>query len=564
LQKLALKSNYSTEAEEKVMVIENPEVSNTSRRTTNGGQEVSSSFFFQQGIIPASQRGIPNALNTDNLQAKLFDHAHRLLKTHETLLRDTERNRKFYEALKQRVTPRCALLDIGAGTGIWAIAAAKLGAARVVAVDMDELLVGVIRMLADEHGVGDRVEAICASSFDLQLDREFDVVVSETIGYLGYDERIVEVMADARKRFLREGGHIIPETVSLHAAAGKLKVRTEPLPVGADFDFGALARLNLNSPRVLKRPRDVTLLTRPTRLISTNLRRAEQTPSLRELTATWDLDELPPRPSGKQGGELPDCVIVWVESRLAPGVNLSTRRKTTSWLPTVYRIEPPSRQAGRLDFSLSLTPESNYWTATFTDGEDREPQSYSPEFAATEMIAAARGGVFTNKRGHVLLANDRQPPSVIELRDVTSDDEKFLCELYHTTRRDEVAAFGWSEAEQHSFLTMQFTMQQQAYKMQYPDAKHSVILFDGEPAGRVIVDRSDDAISLTDIAVLPEFRGRGIASRMISRLQDEVDAIALSVDKINPTARRLYEKHGFTITGETEFNFEMQWLGKTE
>ena len=446
------------------------------------------------------------------------------------------------------------MLDIGAGTGIWSIATAKLGAARVVAVDMDELLVGVIRLLADEHGVGDRVEAICASSFDLQLGREFDVVISETIGYLGYDERIVEVMADARNRFLSEGGHIIPETVSLHAAAGKLKVRTESLPVGVDLDFDALARLNRNSPRVLKRSRDVTLQTRATRLISTDLRRAEQTPSLRELTATWDLGELQP-------GEFPDCVIVWAESRLAPGVKLSTRRKTTSWLPAVYRIAPPSRRFNKLDFSLSLTPESNYWTATFTDGNDRESQGYSPEAAATEMIAAARGGVFTNAHGHVLLANDRQPPSVIELRDVTSDDEKFLCELYHTTRSDEVAAFGWSKAEQDSFLTMQFTMQQQAYKMQYPDAEHSVILFDGEPAGRVIVDRSAHAVSLTDIAVLPKFRGRGIASRIISRLQDEVDAIALSVDRANASARRLYEKHGFTITGESEFNFEMRWKG---
>ena len=493
-------------------------------------------------------RGIPKALNTDNLQAKLFDHAHRLLKTHETLLRDTERNSKFYDALKQRVTPGCAVLDIGAGTGIWAIAAAKLGAGRVVAVDMDELLVGVTRMLADEHGVSDRVEAICASSFDLQLGRDFDVVVSETIGFLGYDERIVEVMADARHRFLRDGGHIIPETVALYAAPGQLKTWTETLPAGVDFDFDALTRLNLNSPRVLKRSRDVKLLTRPARLVSTDLRRADATPPLRELSAVWDLPTDPKV----------DCVIVWVESRLAPGVNLSTRR-TTSWLPTVYRIEPPGRSLGRMEFSLSLTSESNYWTVTYTDGEIREMSSYSPKFAATQMVVAARGRGVSNEHGHLVLSREGRPPSVIELRETTPSDEEFLRELYRTTRRDEVAAFGWSEAEQSSFLTMQFEMQHRAYAMQYPDAEHRIILSDGVPAGRIIVDRSAETVSLTDIAVLPGFQGRGIASHLIARLKDKSETILLNVDKQNSVARRLYEKHGFVTVGETEFAFEMRW-----
>ena len=487
-------------------------------------------------------------MNAQNLQARLFAHAHSLLKTHETLLRDAERDRKFYDALQRRVTPGSTVLDIGAGTGIWAIAAAKLGASRVVAVDMDELLVGVIRILAEEHGVADRVDAVCSSSFDLQHGRDFDLVVSETIGYLGYDEMIVDVMSDARKRFLRDQGQIIPETVSLHAAAGRLNVRTEAVPVGLDFDFKALADLNLNSPRVLKRPRDFTVLTRPSCLVSTDLRRANEMPSLRDLTAVWDL----------AAGAYPDCVILWAESRLAPRVKLSTRR-TTSWLPNVYRIAPPSRTFKRLEFTLSLTPESNYWTATFVNGDDRESRTYSPEFAATEMIAAARGGSMTHAGGHLLMARDHGPPSMIELREVASGDEDFLRQLYHSTRKDEVAGFGWAQTEQESFLTMQFRMQQDSYKMQFPNAEHSVILCDGIAAGVLVVDRGNREVSLTNIAVLPEFRRRGIASKMIARLQSDGETIVLNVDKQNVGARRLYERHGFNVTDETDFTFVMRW-----
>jgi ribosomal protein S18 acetylase RimI-like enzyme/SAM-dependent methyltransferase len=486
-------------------------------------------------------------VSNDNPQARLFAHAHQLLKTHETLLRDAERDRKFYDALKKRVVAGAAVLDIGAGTGIWAIAAAKLGASRVVAVDMDELLVGVIRILAKEHGVSDRVEPICASSFDLHLEREFDVVVSETIGYIGYDERLVEVMGDARKRFLRDGGHIIPETISLHAAPGKLKVRTEPVPIGVDFQFNELARLNLNSPRVLKRPRDVELLGRRVCLISTDLRRADRTPSLRDLKAVWELPD----------GAAPDCVIVWAESRLAPHVKLSTKSKTTSWLPTVYRIAPPAGAHERLEFSLSLTPESNYWTATYIGSGNRESRSYSPEFAATEMIGAARlGGDITSERGHLLVGRELHAPSMIGLRQAAPDDQEFLRRVYYSTRKEEVEAFGWPEAEQEAFLSMQFTTQQKAYAMMFPHAEQSVILCDGVPAGRLLLNRDTNSISVVDIAVLPEFRRRGIASSILVRLQRDGAAIDLQVDKNNATARRLYERRGFQVTGET---LEMRW-----
>lgn len=413
---------------------------------------------------------------------------------------------------------------------------------------MDELLVGSIRMLAEEHGVSDRVEAICASSFDLNAARKFDVIISETIGFLGYDELIVEVMADARERFLKEGGYVIPETVALYAAAGQLQQWTDKIPTGVDFAFDALSRLNLHSPRVLKRNRDVKLLTRPARLISTDLRRAYSTPQLRDLSATWDLTA---------DAEV-DCVIVWVQSCLSRGATMSTRR-TTSWRPTVYRIAPPSRSFERMQFSLSLTPESNYWTATYLDGEIHETSSYSPELAATEMIMAARGTGASIEQGHLLVAADGRPPLSIELREATSSDEEFLRTLYRSTRRDEVAQFGWSEAEQDAFLAMQFDMQRKAYEIQYPNAEHRIVMCDTTRVGRMIVDRSDAGLLLTDIAILPDFQKRGIASQLIARLKRQSDVIFLNVDKQNTPARRLYEREGFVPTAETEFTYEMRW-----
>ncbi len=158
-----------------------------------------------------------------NPAATLYRHAAHLLAAHEGMLSDRRRNRPFLRALQQTLTPGSAVLDIGAGSGVWAITAALLGAKRVVAVEQDGLLIGLIRALAADNGVADRVEVIEGDSLHVPLGRDFDVVVSETIGHLAFDERIIETMRDARARFLKPGGVLIPASVTLRIAPAQLR-----------------------------------------------------------------------------------------------------------------------------------------------------------------------------------------------------------------------------------------------------------------------------------------------------------------------------------------------------
>lgn len=154
--------------------------------------------------------------------------------------------------------------------------------------------------------------------------------------------------------------------------------------------------------------------------------------------------------------------------------------------------------------------------------------------------------------------------SRLELRDATESDRNFLRELYRTTREDEVAQFGWSDEQVASFLDMQGDVQSRSYAMQYPDAQHKIILWDGSSAGRIMTEASDNVMLLIDIAVLPAFRGRAIASTLIKRLQVGSEVVRLSVAKTNQKARALYERHGFTVSGESEFNVSMQWKRPSE
>ena len=106
----------------------------------------------------------------------------------------------------------------------------------------------------------------------------------------------------------------------------------------------------------------------------------------------------------------------------------------------------------------------------------------------------------------------------------------------------------WDDAGKEAFLRMQFTAQDRHYHDQMPDASYQVVLVDGEPVGRLYVDRRADEIHVVDIAFLPEHRGRGLGTSLMRDVLAEGDAAAkrvtIYVERFNP-ALRLYERLGF-------------------
>jgi protein arginine N-methyltransferase 1 len=327
----------------------------------------------------ARQRPGENVTDHNEAETKLYNHTDQLLKGHETLLADANRNRPFYRALKKAVTEDSSVLDIGSGTGIWAVAAAKLGAKRVVAIEEEPLLIGLIKDLAGENGVANKVEVIEGDSRQVQLRNEFDVIISETIGHLVFDEPIVPVMIDARERFLKPGGILIPESVALVAAAAHFKTRRERLPAGIPIDHSYFQSLALNIPIQLHKSAQLQTVTGPQELIRVDLGTARIRPDLNNLTAHWEV------PDASQV----NCFAVWAEATLARGITVTTRR-TTSWLPVIYRLRPFPQERGEIEFTLALSSKSNYWTASLSTDQHRETQSYSPAFAAAELLARTR------------------------------------------------------------------------------------------------------------------------------------------------------------------------------
>jgi ribosomal protein S18 acetylase RimI-like enzyme len=136
----------------------------------------------------------------------------------------------------------------------------------------------------------------------------------------------------------------------------------------------------------------------------------------------------------------------------------------------------------------------------------------------------------------------------IALRSVAEHDEPFFRRLYASVREDELAVVPWDEETKEAFLRQQFDAQDAHYREHYDGATYDVIEVDGEPAGRLYVARWDDEIRIMDIALLPEYRGRGIGTQLLRALLDEGartgKRVSIHVEKHSP-ALRLYERLGF-------------------
>ena len=140
----------------------------------------------------------------------------------------------------------------------------------------------------------------------------------------------------------------------------------------------------------------------------------------------------------------------------------------------------------------------------------------------------------------------------IELRPVDPGDDEFLFRVYASTREEELARGAVDARRRRRSCAQQFEAQHAYYHEHYAGASFDVVLVDGEPAGRLYVDRWRDEIRIVDIALLPEHRGRGIGTALLRELLAEADAagkpVTIHVEKFNP-ARRLYERLGFVENG---------------
>jgi GNAT superfamily N-acetyltransferase len=138
------------------------------------------------------------------------------------------------------------------------------------------------------------------------------------------------------------------------------------------------------------------------------------------------------------------------------------------------------------------------------------------------------------------------------LRDATDADFAFMLETKLEGMRPYIeAVWGWDREQQERLFNAKF------------DATRSrIVAVDGVDAGWIHVSEEPDTLFVVGIFLTAAVRRRGIGSAILRDLIDTAivrgKSITLRVLKVNP-ARDLYERLGFSVTGEAEWHFLMRW-----
>jgi ribosomal protein S18 acetylase RimI-like enzyme len=138
-----------------------------------------------------------------------------------------------------------------------------------------------------------------------------------------------------------------------------------------------------------------------------------------------------------------------------------------------------------------------------------------------------------------------------QLRPATDNDYDFFCRLQIAAMKEYVIqTYGWDDAVQERYLRRKFARRE-----------HQIIVVDGHDVGVLEVNRTEDAMVLVNIQIMPEYQRRGLGTAVIRDVLADASRqglpSALWVMKVNP-ARELYERLGFEIVEETDTHYKME------
>lgn len=110
------------------------------------------------------------------------------------------------------------MLDVGCGTGILSMFAARAGAARVYAVECSSI-VNQARQIIEDNGFNDKISVIQGKMEEITLPEQVDIIISEWMGYFLLYESMLDTVLYARDKYLVPGGIILPDKAVLYMCA---------------------------------------------------------------------------------------------------------------------------------------------------------------------------------------------------------------------------------------------------------------------------------------------------------------------------------------------------------
>jgi len=171
------------------------------------------------GPSPKMDTDSPDPLDMTSRDYYADSYAH--FGIHEEMLKDTVRTGSYRSAIinNPHLFKGKTVLDVGCGTGILSMFAAKAGAEHVVGIDMSNII-DQAQKIIEANGFKDTITLVKGKLEEADLPmQQFDIIISEWMGYFLLYESMLDTVLLARDKYLKKGGLIFPDTATLYLAA---------------------------------------------------------------------------------------------------------------------------------------------------------------------------------------------------------------------------------------------------------------------------------------------------------------------------------------------------------
>ena len=142
----------------------------------------------------------------------------------------------------------------------------------------------------------------------------------------------------------------------------------------------------------------------------------------------------------------------------------------------------------------------------------------------------------------------------IQRRPMVPDDDSFLLAL---------EADRWGADPSDPLVELQFRARREGYRLQFPGADDSLVVVDGEPAGRLLIALGPTAHHLVDIALLRRYRGRGVGTELMGEVQAAAAAAGVPVDLTvlagDSALTGWYQRLGFRAVSSGAVHLRLVW-----
>ena len=141
---------------------------------------------------------------------------------HVPMMNDDARNEAYYRGLRSSVGPASTVFEIGTGSGLLSMMAARLGAQQVVTCEAEPVIATAAQHIISRNSLDRRIKLLTKRSTEVELGtdlmRPADILVSEIFSSELLGERVLPSIEDAKRRLLRPGGRVIPAVGSIMVA----------------------------------------------------------------------------------------------------------------------------------------------------------------------------------------------------------------------------------------------------------------------------------------------------------------------------------------------------------